>query len=305
MRRAIALPLLVLLAAACESTTEPDLASPVAGPDEIAIGLPQAAQGKIAFESAEDGDWEIFSINPNGGGRTQLTFNATWDQSPTWKGSSQIGFRSGRNGGFDVYRMKADGSQQVRITTSLLSLMLTETDIAYSPDGSRIAFTAGWDIYVMNADGTGVTNLTNHPAFDSDPTWSPDGSRIAFVSTRNSPAELFTMPATGGAATQITFYNARGGTAIHPDWSPDGQWIAFLWTGSVDEGEIYRVHPDGTGITQLTFTAEGESFPSWSPDGKRLAFERNGDIWVMKKDGTNQTNITHTPTAESHPAWSR
>src|SRR5256885_2251960 len=41
------------------------------------------------------------------------------------------------------------------------------------------------EIYVMNADGTGVTRLTNDPASDSQPAWSPDGSRIAFTSTRD------------------------------------------------------------------------------------------------------------------------
>jgi len=52
---------------------------------------------------------------------------------------------------------------------------------AWSPDGTRIAFTT-WvggrygnsETYVMNADGTGPVNLTNHPDYDSWPVWSPD-----------------------------------------------------------------------------------------------------------------------------------
>jgi Tol biopolymer transport system component len=191
---------------------------PAAGEPEAIVLAPISPinQGKIAFNSAEDGDWEVFVINPNGTGRKQLTFNSAWDQDATWKGATQLAFRSGRNGGFDIYRMNADGSGQTRITTSLASLLLQETQVAYSPDGSRIAFEAGWEIYVMNANGTGITNLTNHPAFDSDPTWSPDGSRIAFVSTRSGNGQLHVMPAMGGGAEQITFYNDLGGTAIHP-----------------------------------------------------------------------------------------
>jgi Tol biopolymer transport system component len=304
MRRTVLLSLVAMLAAACASTTEPG--APGSGsPDEIVVGPPPIAQGRIAFESAEDGDWEIFTMSPNGSGRTQLTYNSTWDQNATWKGMSQLAFRSGRNGGFDVYRMEADGTQQVRISTSLASLLLTETEIAYSPNGARIAFQAGSEIYVMNANGTGIVNLTNHPAHDTDPTWSPDGASIAFWSTRSGNAQLHIIPAAGGAATQITFYESLGGTAIHPDWSPDGQWIAFLWTGSSDDGELYRVRPNGSELTRLTHTAAGESSPSWSPDSKRLAYARDGEIWVMKKDGTGQVNITGTGTMEAHPVWSR
>ena len=56
---------------------------------------------------------------------------------------------------------------------------------AWSPDGSRIAFSSNRDgdseIYVMNADGSGVTPLTDNSDQDYSPAWSPDGSRIAFV----------------------------------------------------------------------------------------------------------------------------
>ena len=48
---------------------------------------------------------------------------------------------------------------------------------AWSPDGSKIAFTSthdgNQDIHVMNADGSDPVNLTNHPAVDFWASWSP------------------------------------------------------------------------------------------------------------------------------------
>jgi TolB protein len=48
----------------------------------------------------------------------------------------------------------------------------------WSPDGSQVVFTRDdfindTEIYIMNADGSGVTNITNHPAFDFEADWGP------------------------------------------------------------------------------------------------------------------------------------
>src|SRR5438105_1146558 len=60
------------------------------------------------------------------------------------------------------------------------------------------------EIYVMNTDGTGVTRLTNDPASDSQPAWSPDGSRIAFTSTRVGNFDIYVMNADGTNVTRLT-----------------------------------------------------------------------------------------------------
>ena len=66
---------------------------------------------------------------------------------------------------------------------------------AFSPDGTRIAFTSNRDgnseIYVMNRDGSNVRRLTNNPAIDSTPTWSPTGTQIAFTSDRTGPPQIY------------------------------------------------------------------------------------------------------------------
>src|SRR5918994_1840923 len=42
-----------------------------------------------------------------------------------------------------------------------------------------------YEIFAMNADGTGQTRLTKNTADDTRPAWSPDGTKVAFTSNRN------------------------------------------------------------------------------------------------------------------------
>ena len=82
---------------------------------------------------------------------------------------------------------------------------------AWSPDGTRIAFTSGdlfhHNLYVVNADGTGFKRLTHTSGIgESAPRWSPDGDRIAFDT--NDPEtrvnDIFIIDADGSNLIQLT-----------------------------------------------------------------------------------------------------
>ncbi|HSL42606.1 MAG TPA: zf-HC2 domain-containing protein [Anaerolineales bacterium] len=61
--------------------------------------------------------------------------------------------------------------------------------------------------------------------------------------------------------------------------------------------DIYTIHPDGSGMTNLTNHPSKDSNPIWSPDGTRIAFEsdRNGfiQVYLMNADGSNVIQLTH------------
>ena len=61
-----------------------------------------------------------------------------------------------------------------------------------------------YEIYTMNANGTGLDRLTNDPKGDTEPAWSPDGSRIAFVSTCDGNQEIYTMNPSGMSLDRLT-----------------------------------------------------------------------------------------------------
>jgi len=79
---------------------------------------------------------------------------------------------------------------------------------------------------------------------------------------------------------------------IVPHWSPDGQWIAFLSDRS-GKYEIWKVRPDGSGLTQMTHEPEREVIaPVWSPESTRLLYQvRNVNSYVIdaNRSGSQQT----------------
>ena len=125
-------------------------------------------------------------------------------------------------------------------------------------------------IYVIPRVGAPARQLTARRYDDSQPAWSPDRRRIAFVRSL-SPAtgyQVWVMSADGSNARRLT----RGRIDGAPDWSPDSRWIAYR-----GGGDVYVIHPDGSGRRNVTRNPAGigAGDPSWSADARRIAFKRS------------------------------
>jgi Tol biopolymer transport system component len=263
----------------------------------------------IAFASNQDGDWDIYSMDADGGNLQSLTDNNADDLSPSWSpDGAQIAFVSNRDGNDEIYIMSADGSDQRRLTETDAS----ESFPAWSPDGTEISFDSdrdgNWEIYVMTSDGSNVRRLTNDPADDWITSWSPDGNHIVFESKRDGNYEIYVMDADGaeqgsGNQRRLTDNRAHDG---FPAWSPDGAQIAFM---SQRDGnyEIYVMNADGTNQRRVTDNRAEDSDPAWSPDGEWLAFvsqrDGNDEIYVVRIDGTLEKRLTTNASLEWGPAW--
>jgi TolB protein len=200
-----------------------------------------------------------------------------------------------------IYVTNLNGTGTRRLGAVELS---SDEDPAWSPDGSKIAFTTDRDgnkeIYVANADGSNPVRLTTDSAADYEPTWSPNGTRIAFVSTRAGSADIFTMSVNGADVSQLT---NTPGVEADPAWSADGR-IAFA---SDREGpsNIYVMNADGSGVTRLTST--GGDHPAWSADGTKLAYSTTycpyaycgPSIYIVSETGVASANVG----PGQRPAW--
>ena len=234
-------------------------------------------------------------------------------------GVNRIAFQSHRSGGWDVFAMGADGSDQTRLS----GRPLTELMPALSPDGGKIAFASvDWntggrlDLYVMDADGTNLTQLTDTvDTAEQDPAWSPDGERIAFTWQTGDGVRsrrIYLMDADGANKRRLTNNDWLEET---PTWSPDGARVAFIATLGHDGSDtydldIYVIGIDGTGQVRLTDTPGVDAFPTWSPDGERIAFvselDGNLEIYLMDSNGKEQVRLTDKPLLNqlSNISWS-
>ena len=138
--------------------------------------------------------------------------------------NGKIAFTSTRDGNREIYVMNADGTGQTRLTSSTA----IDEAPAFSPDGSRIAFTSGGGVYVMNAsESTKTTNVNKvQIGSGSHPTFSPDGSRVAF----DGGGEILITNADGSGAPTFLTSNVVADDR-DPAWSPDGSKIAFNNSG--------------------------------------------------------------------------
>ena len=272
----------------------------------------RGSNGSIGFFSNRttpenpEGDYEIFSMNPDGSTIKQLTHNAALDWEPAVSPDGQrIAFFSDREGNNEIYLMNADGTGQTRLTNN----SARDQYPIFSPDGNTIIFQSlrdgNWEIYAMNVDGSGTpTNLTRNPNDDGEPAFSPNGTNIAFVSWRDGLGEIYTMNPDGSNQTRLTH---EGLLANYLNYSPDGTKIAFHSARDGDY-DIYTVNANGSNLTNLTDSSSAtETHPAPSPDGTKIAFEStrdgNQELYTMNWDGSNWTRLTNNPTGDAGPDW--
>jgi Ca2+-binding RTX toxin-like protein len=125
----------------------------------------------------------------------------------------------------------------------------TESDPAYSPDGTRIAYVANGQVNILNAlFGYATRSVTTTAGAAHDPTWSPDGATIAYA----DGGQIYTISstATSGAGTAIA-------AGTQPAYSPDGSRIALINAG----GHLAVVPAAGGTPTAITSTADAN--PDW------------------------------------------
>lgn len=206
-----------------------------------------------------------------------------------------------------LYLSNADGSGPVRVFDVVYAP-------AWSPDGSRIAFSQclssfdDCDIYTINATGSGTRALSALAGSEQSPQWSPDGRRIVYVLIGPAGATLWVMDDDGSHKEQLQMPV----NTFNPRWSPDGKTIA------VDNGTgVWLVNADGSNPRPLTANCgtdgmcDGSSqytVPDWSFDGQKIAYQSFASNRLAVAVSTVAGNVLgqggHVLCCEPVPQWS-
>jgi eukaryotic-like serine/threonine-protein kinase len=109
---------------------------------------------------------------------TQLTSQGGVEDFPSLSpDGDQLVFVSNASGNLDIYLQRVGGQKAINLTEDSVA---DDTQPAFSPDGTRIAFRSGRDgggLFVMGATGESVKRVADS---GFNPAWSPDGENLAF-----------------------------------------------------------------------------------------------------------------------------
>jgi dipeptidyl aminopeptidase/acylaminoacyl peptidase len=266
---------------------------------------------RLAFTSARDGKNQIYLIDPAGGEAMQLTNEESGVGAMAWSpDGAYIAFTSSgseskakkdrkeKYGDFEIiggdyalnqiWRVKVPADLPADVKNLPKAEQLTKNDalnvggFSWSPDGAKIAFSAGRDpnpesaateqLYVLELAGLKVRKLFDAPGPNTNPKWSPDSKQLAFATYDGQQFFYF-------ANRYIAVISADGGTpkvltrdfdedANLVDWGPDGIYFTALQKTT---SHVYRLNPASGEVHRLTTDTFHAAGPSFTKDHQTFA----------------------------------
>ena len=262
------------------------------------------------FVNTREDRWEtaLWIMDADGGRQRYLTRGS----GPRWSpdGTRILYLAAGEPAGTQLFVrwMDAEGA-----TSQVTRLDEAPKDPKWSPDGKSIVFgrfvatPSRWSIPLPAAPAG--ARWDEGPRVIEDLHYRQDYAGFM----RRGFVHLFTVPAEGGSARQLTFGNWNVGSrfdgleaAVNFDFTPDGRTIVFDgWKGDWDavyrRSHIYALDVASGAVRQVTRNEGNWTNPTVSPDGRLVAFlgypeapdtYSQADLQVAQLDGSNQRNLS-------------
>ena len=188
--------------------------------------VPVFVQGPVLVATTRSGASDIYALDPRDPGTLyQVTDTPAAERAPAFSpDGTKIAFISTEDGNSELYVMKADGSERVRLTNTTGN----EDGPAWTPDGLHIVYAVrstarsqiSSNVWIINADGTNPQPLTVGDVIRDQPAVSPDGTLVAYRSGEGSGRNIFVMNLDGTDSHPITRDESGAGS---PRWFADGR----------------------------------------------------------------------------------
>jgi Tol biopolymer transport system component len=192
-----------------------------------------------------------------------------------------------------------------RVTTKVTTGNAYYVNPAWSPDGSRLAYSAvdlGNNtsvVYLANPDGSGPAPLSSPAGTSySTPSFSADGQQLALIRMDNTTGQrsLVVTDLTGNSVRTI---DTNGMEPASPEWSPDGGKLALSARDTnTNKSQIYTVNPDGSDFRPVTSGQFTALAPSWTPDGTQITYQRiaaDEEAWIVRADSSENRELVLNP----------
>ncbi|MFC2161924.1 hypothetical protein ACFLRX_09765 [Acidobacteriota bacterium] len=236
--------------------------------DEYPVWAPD--KSRIAFTANPEGNYNIYTMSPQGTRITQITTAKTDDKEPSWFADGRhIAYSQERkkivNREIQLYKVNTQSKKTERI---LQDFNKTHAIPHVSPSVQHIVFTGkrlmGWDVAVYDLQTKNVQFLAEGGK-SCRARFSKDGKKLAYVSgSADGKGDIWLMNPNGADKIRLT---ERDETYDYfPCWSPDGQYIAFNSSSQHDHNgdwQLYIIEVK-TKKTMLVFDSPGNDvFPDW------------------------------------------
>jgi len=269
--------------------------------------MPQRPNFARRGRSLQPGQRAELRVVDRDGGNPLVVFTADEViEAPNWTlGGQWLVF----NAGGELWRVApAAGATPLKIETGLFDL---NNDHVLDPDGMHVFVSSdNGHIYRVALEGGAPVRISNnHPHRHHYYLHgiSPDGRMLVYTGVNRHDGNdwgrvnIWSIPAAGGPDRALTDALVPSDGA---EYTPDGKWIWFnSELGSPGQAQLFRMRPDGSEQSQVTFDERVNWFPHFSADGQWLVYlsyppgtaghppDRDVILRVMRPDGRDRIDI--------------
>ncbi len=266
---------------------------------------PGIAKEIIAYCHLTDGYWQIWTMNPDGSNKRQITKSQYDKRDPVWMGD-RVAYRT-HNG--EVYQVTLSGDVEYRILDKYNRLHSLDYNqktnslvfVRFDPRTRDIS-----NIWIADSDWRGARLITRGPGLKYQPSISTDGQLVAYVQADADEVDhhIWVKNINDGTATKII---EGENLNMLPVFTADKQKIIFSSDRGGNGFDIYGYEMDSDRYIRLTKDSSLDTSPSLSGDDQYVFFvsNRSGNkqIWKIELQSLKLTQLTKEKDPSIDPAW--